>query len=285
MFPFLVFLSCVLFVVPKMPRPIITLTTDFGPGSPYVAAMKGVILSINPDVELVDITHAVPHQDIRQGAIVLDDACRWFPDGAIHVAVVDPGVGSMRRIVAARCGPHTFVCPDNGLLSRLALRHPPSTIIHVTRAEHWRPQISNTFHGRDIMAPVAARLSLGLPAEQLGDPLSELVTLDWPEVCVSPGKIEGVVESVDSFGNLITNITASQLETVPRGEDQVRIECDEHETCGIFKAYADQPPMTLIALVGSSGKLELAIVDESAAIMLGVRAGTKVKVTWGGEGG
>lgn len=275
----------VFFVVLQMPRPIITLTTDFGTGSPYVAAMKGVILSINPDVELVDITHAVPPQDVRQGAIVLAEACQWFPDGTIHLAVVDPGVGSARRILAAHCGRHAFVCPDNGLLSRLALRQPLSTIIHVTRAEHWRPQVSNTFHGRDIMAPVAARLSLGLPAEQLGDPLSNMVTLDWPEVCVSPGKIEGVVESIDSFGNLITNITAGQLEKVPRGEEQVRIVCDEHETCGIFQAYADQPPMTLIALVGSGGKLELAIVDESAAMMLGVRVGTKVKITWGGEGG
>ncbi len=130
------------------------------------------------------------------------------------------------------------------------------------------------------MAPVAARLSLGLALELLGDPLTELVSLPWAEVRVSAGKIEGVVESIDSFGNLITNITAGHLEQVPRGEEQVRILCDEHETYGIFRAYADQPEMTFIALIGSSGKLELAIVGESAAIMLGVRVGTPVKVTW-----
>jgi len=263
-----------------MTRPIITLTTDFGTGSPYVAAMKGVILSINPDAHLVDITHAVPPQDVRQGALVLEDVCPRFPRGTIHVAVVDPGVGSDRRIAATRLGEQIFVAPDNGLLSRLALRTPPSTIRNLTKPEYWLPQVSNTFHGRDIMAPVAARLSLGLALELLGDPLTELVSLPWVEVRVSAGKIEGVVESIDSFGNLITNIAAANLEKVPHGEDQVRILCDEHETYGIFRTYADQPAMTLIALVGSSGKLELAIVGESAAMMLGVRVGTPVTVSW-----
>jgi S-adenosylmethionine hydrolase len=261
-----------------MPR-IITLTTDFGDGSPYVAAMKGVILSINPAATIVDITHAIRPQDIRAGALTLADATRWFPPRTIHVAVVDPGVGTARRIVFARIGEHEFIAPDNGLLSRLALSRRPSTIITVTEAAHWLSPVSNTFHGRDIMAPVAARLSLGLEPARLGPAQAELVMLQWTEARVSASKIEGAVESIDSFGNLITNIPAASLASVPKGEETA-IVCDEHETRGIFNAYEDQPAMTLIALVGSSGKLELAIVGESAAAMLGISVGTPVTIQW-----
>ncbi len=261
-------------------RRIITLTTDFGVGSPYVAAMRGVILSINPDTELVDISHAIPPQDIRAGALTLAQAAPWFPAGTIHVAVVDPGVGSDRKIVYVRFGEQHFVAPDNGLLSCLALREHPSTIIAVEEPGFWLPRVSSTFHGRDIMAPVAARLSLGLDPAQLGPVLADIERLDWTEARVAGNKIEGAVESIDSFGNLITNIPEDALANVPRGEEEVAIFCDEHETRGIFRTYSDQPEMTLIALVGSTGRLELAIVGENASLMLGVKAGTPVKVTW-----
>ena len=142
--------------------PIITLTTDFGTGSPYVAAMKGVILSINPAATIVDISHAVPAQDIARGALVLEDTTPWFPADTIHVAVVDPGVGTERAILYARIGPQQYIAPDNGLLSRLMARTPPSLVLRLTEREYWLPEVSHTFHGRDIMAPVAARLSLGL---------------------------------------------------------------------------------------------------------------------------
>lgn len=258
---------------------IITLTTDFGTGSPYVAAMKGVILAINPAAVLVDLSHAIPHQDIRQGALALAQAAPWFPPGTIHVAVVDPGVGTSRKIICMAAGEHLFVGPDNGLLSRLALDKRPSTIISVTERKFWLPDVSSTFHGRDIMAPVAAHLSLGLDPAELGPSQQDWQQLEWTEARVSANKIEGAVESIDSFGNLITNISADALARVPRGE-QVAIVCDEHETRGIFNAYGEQPEMTFIALVGSSGRLELAIVGDSAAIMLGVRAGAPVTVTW-----
>jgi len=261
-------------------RPIITLTTDFGPSSPYVAAMKGVILSINPDVNLVDITHSVPHQDTHQGALVLADIADRFPRGTIHVAVVDPGVGTDRPLVYVEINQRSYVAPDNGLLDRLALMHRPSTIVEIADPSYWMPQVSATFHGRDILSPVAARLSLGLDPAKLGRPRSELVRLVWPEVQVSARKIEGRVESIDSFGNLVTDITQDMLRDVPRGQEQVTIECDEHETCGIFSTYGDQPAMTLMALVGSGGKLELALVGDSAAAMLGVRVGTPVRVIW-----
>ncbi|HJT35232.1 MAG TPA: SAM-dependent chlorinase/fluorinase [Pirellulales bacterium] len=263
-----------------MSRPaVITLTTDFGVDSPYVAAMKGVILSINPAANIVDITHSVPPQDVRRGALVLDEATPWFPDGTIHVAVVDPGVGSSRRIVYARFGEQQYIAPDNGLLSRLALRGPASRMISLEAPEFWLPRVSATFHGRDIMAPAAARLSLGLPAERLGPPTTDFVKLVWPEVVILPRTIKGSVESIDSFGNLVTDITEQKLAEAPRDE-RVRIACDEHETLGIFRTYSDQPPATLMALIGSHGKLELAIVGESAAAMLGIRTGTPVKVSW-----
>jgi len=261
-----------------MPR-IITLTTDFGADSPYVAQMKGVILSINPEVRIIDVTHTIPPQDVRQGALVMADVAHWFPPKTIHTAVVDPGVGTARKIIYARIGQHDFVAPDNGLLSRLALSTPPSTINTVAEREFWLPDVSATFHGRDIMAPVAARLSLGLEPSRLGPRQEELMRLDWAEACVTGNKIEGTVQSIDSFGNLITDISADALAHAPRGEE-VAIVCDDHETHGIFNAYADQPEMTLIALVGSSGKLELAIVGESAAVMLGVPVGTPVTIKW-----
>jgi S-adenosylmethionine hydrolase len=257
---------------------IITLTTDFGASSPYVAAMKGVILSINPDVTLVDVTHAIHAQDIRAGALALE-ATRWFPDDTIHVAVVDPGVGSSRGIVYAKIGTQHYVAPDNGLLSRLALATCPSTIRTVSEPDWWLSPVSRTFHGRDIMAPVAARLSLGLDPERLGPAQQELVMLEWTEARVSDSKIEGAVQSIDSFGNLITDITADSLAKVPRDENTA-IFCDEHETRGIFGTYADQPPMTFVAVIGSSGKLELAIVGESAADMLGIAVGTPVTIHW-----
>jgi hypothetical protein len=258
---------------------IITLTTDFGASSRYVGAMKGVILSINPRAQVVDLSHSVPAQDIRAGAIVLADTAFWYPPGTIHIAVVDPGVGGKRRVVYAQIGQQHFVAPDNGLLSRLALLEQPSMIISIDHEQYWMPDVSRTFHGRDIMAPVAARLSLGLSPDKLGRPLQQLVEIPWAEVQQVPNRIEGEVIEVDSFGNLITNITRAMLAGVP-SNDSVLVTCEEHETQGIFATFSDQPPMTFMAHVGSTGRLELAIVDENASAMLGVRVGAPVCVTW-----
>lgn len=262
-----------------VPQPIITLLTDFGTDSPYVAAMKGVILSINPAVTLVDLTHAIPPQDIRQGALVLADVVPRFPAGTIHIAVVDPGVGSARQILCAEIGSQRCLGPDNGLFSRLARQTPNPRITAVTEPQFWLPTVSATFHGRDVMAPVAAHLSLGLDPRQLGPPLAQMIELDWPEVVKVPGEITGRVASVDSFGNLITDIRSDQLADVPTDE-RLQVLCDEHETRGLFRTYADQPEMTLIALVGSSGCLELAIVGDSAKLMLGVSTGAPVTLRW-----
>jgi S-adenosyl-L-methionine hydrolase (adenosine-forming) len=258
---------------------IITLTTDFGVGSRYVAAMKGVILSINPKAQIIDVSHAVTPRDIRSGAIVLAETAPWFPAGTIHVGVVDPGVGSKRCVVYAEIGKQRFVAPDNGLLSRVAAHDRPAKIFSVSEPQYWMPDVSRTFHGRDIMSPVAARLSLGLAPEKLGPSLTQLVELPWAEVQQVPNRIEGEVIEVDSFGNLITNITRAMLDGVPGG-DSVIITCEDHETQGIFATFSDQPPMTLMAHVGSTGRLELAIVDENASAMLGVKVGAPVCVSW-----
>lgn len=262
-----------------MSGPLITLTTDFREGSPYVAAMKGVIYALAPAARIVDLTHSVPPQDVRQGALALAQVCPLFPAGTIHVAVVDPGVGTARKIVYAEIAGHRFVCPDNGLLSRLAASAAPSKMREVSAAKWFRQPLSATFHGRDVMAPVAAHLSLGLDPDELGPPLDELVLLDEPGASMAAQRITGEVVSVDSFGNLVTNISREMLAQAPTNESVV-IRCDEHETHGIFRTYADQPPMTLIALVGSGDMLELAIVDDSAKIMLGVGVGAKVELSW-----
>ena len=262
-----------------MTAPIITLTTDFGASSPYVAAMKGVILSICPAARIVDLTHAIAPQDVRQGARALADVAPLFPAGTIHVAVVDPGVGTKRAIVYAEIGEQRYVCPDNGLLTQLASREKPRKIRTVSDVRWMRSEVSATFHGRDVMAPAAAHLAAGVDPDELGPPRDELNSLDMPGAEKVANSISGEVTSIDSFGNLVTNISRDMLADVPTDE-AVAIACDEHETRGIFATYGDQPAMTLIALIGSTDMLEIAIVGDSAAMMLGVAVGMPVTVTW-----
>jgi len=257
---------------------VITLTTDFGVSSPYVAAMKGVILDINPEVMIVDVTHAIAPQDVRQGALVLAEVCHRFPADTIHVAVVDPGVGTQRKILFARIGDQDFIAPDNGLLSAVMRRTPPRAMRQVMASHVWLSEVSATFHGRDIMAPVAAQLSLGFEAKKLGPPVSEMVGLDWPEVHVQGGRIEGSVASIDSFGNLITDITAEALAEASLTEGEPVIGCGPHRTRGIYRTYGDQPQSSLIAVVGSGGYLELAVVGGNASKTLEIEVGAAVTV-------
>lgn len=258
--------------------PIITLTTDFGNGSPYVAAMKGVILSINPAATIVDISHAVPAQDVTHGVLVLEDTTPWFPDDTVHVAVVDPGVGTNRAILYARIGTQQYVAPDNGLLGRLMARTPPCCSSG-RGCEHWLPDVSNTFHGRDIMAPVAARLSLGLDPRRLGPAVGHLTQLNMPRPLVVEEKVRGQVIAIDSFGNLITNITHDFLAGRPN-DSRACVVCGIFETYGIYRAYGEQAAGMLVALIGSTHRLELALVGDNAAARLGVSIGTPVVVAW-----
>jgi S-adenosylmethionine hydrolase len=258
---------------------IITLTSDFGSGSAYVAAMKGVILSIHPEAAIVDLSHDIPPQDIRTAALLLDDAADWFPSETIHLAVVDPGVGTDRAIVYARIGQQHFIAPDNGLLSRVAARNTPQKIIRLSDPAYWLEHVSTTFHGRDIMAPVASRIALGLDPDRLGPPMDRLTTLDWAEVRQTLSRIDGVVIEIDSFGNLITNITADMISGRPT-DRRACIVCNIFETWGIYHAYAEQPSGTLVALIGSGGRLELALVRDNAARRLGVGVGMPVTLAW-----
>jgi len=258
---------------------IITLTTDFGTGSPYVAALKGVILSINPAATVVDLTHTIPAQDVREAAIVLEDVADRFPEGTIHVVVVDPGVGTDRAIVYARVGRQQFIAPDNGVLSRVLARTPPDEIIRLENPDFWLEEVSSTFHGRDIMAPVAAHLSLGIDPRQLGLTHVPEGQLDWPQPVRRRDRVEGVVLRIDSFGNLVTNIAAGMLLGRPT-DGRACVVCNIYETWGIYQTYGEQPRGTLIALIGSGGSLELAIVGESAAERLGIEPGTPVVVAW-----
>jgi len=258
---------------------IVTLLTDFGLGSPYVAALKGVLLSINPALTLVDLTHAVRPQDIRQAALVLADVAPRFPAGTIHVAVVDPGVGTARQIVYAEIGVQRFVCPNNGLLSNLARRQPPQRCVAVTEPRHWLSPVAATFHGRDIMAPVAARLSLGLDPAELGPMASNLLMLDEPPVRRTANALEGVIVQIDSFGNLISNIGRDAWQTVPTAGRS--IVCAGETTTLFGTTYADQPPGTLVGLFDSQERLELAVVNGSAADRLGAKVGDTVTVAWG----
>ncbi len=258
---------------------IITLTTDFGTGSPYVAAMKGAALSVNPAATIVDITHDVRPQDIRHGAVVLDDVAEQFPPDTIHVAVIDAGVGTQRAIAYARIGRHRYVVPDNGLLSLLARRTKPAQLIRVENREYFKQPVSFTFHGRDIMAPVAAHLSLGLDPLALGPPMDTLIDLAWPEVRIRPDRIVGTVLEIDSFGNLITNITDEMLAGRPT-DTRACIVANIYETWGIYHTYGEQPQGMLIALVGSTGRLELSVVGDNAAARLGIQIGEPVTVAW-----
>ena len=261
-----------------MSSSIITLTTDFGVSSPYVAQMKGVILSICSRVTLVDLSHAIGPQNIREGAVVLADVTPRFPQESIHVAVVDPGVGTARRLVYAEIGEQRYVAPDNGLLSWLAAVTKPRLIVAIEKDAFWLPQRSNTFHGRDILAPVAAHLANGLDPGKLGTPCDELVMLEWPLRKRSSSGVTGEVLFIDSFGNVITNINADELEAIGSASSLV-VDCAGRKMRGVVPTYGAAMPGEIVALIDSQGRLEIARVGGNAAKDLQIGVGEAVQVT------
>ncbi|MDE3089590.1 MAG: SAM-dependent chlorinase/fluorinase [Chloroflexota bacterium] len=258
---------------------IITLTTDFGLSDGFVGTMKGVILDINPDATIVDITHDIAPQQIEQGAFLFANAARYFPPNTIHVVVVDPGVGSARRPIAVQMGETIFVAPDNGVLSRAIANYQlPIRAVCLNRPAYWLPRVANTFHGRDIFAPTAAHLSLGVPLEALGDPIGDWVRLPSARAAIrSDGAIVGSVIHIDHFGNVVTNIEAEMLSALDRARVVVRI--GEHAVRGVMPAYSAVAVGDLLALIGSNGNLEVAVRDGSAARTLSARIGDEVTVT------
>ena len=252
-------------------RPIITLLTDFGSADPYVGMMKGVMLAICPAAHVVDITHEVPPQDIRTGAFFLERAFGYFPQGTIHVAVVDPGVGTARKPLAVRSEGHFFVGPDNGLLS-VAARRPH--VVHLTRASYFRTEISNTFHGRDIFAPVAAHLAAGAPFDGFGPRLSRMVRLTNVRPRRVVGGLRAAVASVDRFGNLVTNIDFAGWRSVRRP----RLVAGSFRATHLSPSYGAVPRGELALVLGGYGRLEIAARDASASKILGLGSGALVEV-------
>lgn len=265
--------------MPSSPRTIVTLTTDFGTESPYVAQMKGVILSRNSEVQLVDISHRVAPQDILGGALIMADTCHRFPPHTIHVGVVDPGVGTDRKIVFAEMGHQRFIAPDNGLLTLLAQRTPPSQLFAVTNRTYFLSTVSPTFHGRDIFAPVAAHLSLGLSPKRLGEKLAGFTMLAFPHPVIESQRITGQVIQIDSFGNLITNVLTSDLPTGVEPQ-AISVHCRSAVAEGLSPTYGCHSPGNLVALFGSSGRLELAVVNGNAAAKLAAGLNEPVSITW-----
>jgi len=261
-----------------MSRRIITLTTDFGTGSPYVAQMKGVILRIDPESAIVDITHEVAPQNIRQAALVLEEIAPRFPDATAHVCVVDPGVGTDRKIVLVQAGSQFFIAPDNGVLSRIVRSRPPAAAVALTNRDYWLHPVSSTFHGRDIMAPVAAHFCSGVPPGDFGTTVERLEMLDWPEPRTDGRQLRGSVLYVDSFGNLITNIDRDLVQSL--GEPALlQVRCGGRTVRGIVRTYGEAPAGSLIALFGSGDRLEVAVVEGSAARRLGAEPDQEVIVT------
>ncbi|HEY8477475.1 MAG TPA: SAM-dependent chlorinase/fluorinase [Chloroflexota bacterium] len=275
-------------------RRCITFLTDFGLEDHYVGTMKGVVLGINPDAVFVDICHAVGAQDIREGAVLLEAAAPYFPDGTVHVAVVDPGVGTARRAIAIEVGGQYLVGPDNGLLtlavSALARRvgavpaqrdgwlalPPTARGVVLDRPSYWLPHVSATFHGRDVFAPVAAHLSRGVGLDALGTPVERIVALALPAPSLTPQGVRGEVVHVDRFGNLITNLRPDDLPPAP-----LAVEIAGRRIDRLSRTFQDGAG--LIALVGSMDRLEIAVPNGNAAAALGVGVGEPVVVRRGGS--
>jgi len=268
---------------------IITLLTDFGLSDVYVGVMKGAIAQINPQLKVIDITHQIPSQNIAAARFCLMTAFAYFPAETVHIAVVDPGVGSNRRAIAVKCANCFLVGPDNGLFSGVlsresALAKPSKRIaaVELTNSQYWRsPEASSTFHGRDIFAAAGAHLAMGVPLEELGRAVrpASLVQLQIPNCAVTATGATGCVQYVDRFGNLITNIPNNCIIgnnwslTISNICDTIRIPSG--------KTYSDSNPGDLIAIIGSDGWLEIAVNGGSAQSVLQLQVGSRIEVFFG----
>lgn len=259
------------------PCRVITLMTDFGTNDHFVGVMKGVILNINPKVRIVDITHAIPPQDVHSAAFLLDSTYRYYPDGTIHVIVVDPGVGSRRRGIICQTDTAYFVCPDNGILSYVLGNDTAHRLVALSNSDYWLPEVSNTFHGRDIFAPVAAHLSRGISLRQFGDAANGVVRLPIQMPQVTKSTLVGSVIWVDHFGNLITNLTSDMLESFGM-ENSFVIRAGKAEICRLNCSYAESKKGECLAIIGSSGYLEISVNQESAAQVLGLKRDDVIEI-------
>jgi hypothetical protein len=257
---------------------VLSLTTDFGLTNGFVGVMKGVIYGITPDVKIVDISHLISGQNVLEGAYTIWRAVPFFPPGSIHIGVVDPGVGTSRRPLAARLGDQFFIAPDNGLLTPLILdaerKGKIVEFLHLDKPEYWLPKISNTFHGRDIFAPAGAHLAAGVPFRELGTPVSDPVRLELPRPEKTGTGWLAHVTIIDVFGNLTTDLPANALE----GRRDVLLRLHGHEIEGMIDSYGHRETGDLVALVDSENYVEIAVVNDSAARILDAQVGDEVEV-------
>ena len=256
------------------PSGIVTLLTDFGLEDAYVGMVKGVILGINPAARLVDLTHAIPPQDILRASLALERAYRVFPRGTVHLAVVDPGVGGLRRPLAVHADGHVFVGPDNGLFGFLVDR-PGALAVTLAPPAHRRRTVSRTFHARDVFAPAAARCSRGVPVERLGPRIHDPVRLRWPRPRRDGRRVLGEVLQADRFGNLLTNVAEADL---PGPPESCELRVGGRRLTGLVGTYGERPVGALGALIDSSGRVEIFVRDGNARDRLGVSSGARVSL-------
>jgi S-adenosylmethionine hydrolase len=258
---------------------VITLLTDFGLRDGYVGVMKGVIHNIAPQVQIADISHAIPPQNVALGALALKRVAPYFPDGTIHVGVVDPGVGTARRPIAGQVGSQYFVVPDNGLATMLIQRARENgevvKVVHLEKPQYWLDEISNVFHGRDIFSPCGAHLAAGVPLEELGSPIDDYMLLDIPGPERTPqGGWRGHVLEVDFFGNLSTNIERGHVEAMePLSVRIAGVQIDDW-----VNTFGERPVGSLISLYGTTDDVMISVVNGNAAERLGVGLGAEVEV-------
>jgi S-adenosylmethionine hydrolase len=255
---------------------IITLTTDFGYQDSFVGIMKGVIAGINPQARIIDMTHGIPPQDILAGALTLRHSVKYFLLGTIHVAVVDPGVGSARRPLLIECEGNYFIGPDNGVLSLAVENTKSAHIVHLSNPTYHLQPISTTFHGRDIFAPAAAHLSLGVPATAFGEPLDQIVRLAIPKIVRKERSIEGEIVYIDNFGNLFTNVCAHDLTGLP--VDTLDFVVGSVRIRGLSQNYAAPRGGGFVAVLNSWDLLEIAAYKENAQKRTGAKIGDKVEI-------
>jgi len=261
-------------------RPIITLTTDFGLSDHFVGTIKGVILNIVPEAEIVDICHSVQAFDVLDGALTVAQAYSYFPARTVHLVVVDPGVGTARRPIVVTADRYHFVAPDNGVLSLVYAREERFNVRHVTGEHYFLQPVSNTFHGRDIFAPVAAYLAKGVEAAKFGEEVQDFVRFNAPKPKPADGNsLRGVVLKVDRFGNLVTNITPADVPALFQPQPPAfKILVGKREITEIKPAYASGTPGEVFGILGSMGYLEIAANRGSAAQIVGVGKGSDVSI-------
>jgi hypothetical protein len=261
-------------------RPLITLTTDFGLNDHFVGTIKGVILDIVPEAEIVDLCHAVQPFDVLDGALTIGQGYSYFPNGTIHLVVVDPGVGTARRPILLSTGRHYFVAPDNGVLSLVYAREERVLVRHIDAEHYYRQPVSNTFHARDIFAPVVAYLAKGVEPVKFGQEITDFVRFNAPKPKpVDAQTLRGVVLKVDRFGNIVTNFTPQDVPALFQAEPPAfKILVGKREVTEIHANYAEGAPNEVFGILGSMGYLEIAANRAAAAQIIGATKGNEVKV-------